>query len=90
MTTWEEKSRPDGDWIMPRGLAAVMEELELCDVPLAASVREARCRLELNGVWVGHFMLGQALRERWRTAGLPEVETGRHRSFVARTSSLAA
>ncbi|MFJ1538667.1 hypothetical protein ACIODS_09010 [Micromonospora chalcea] len=64
-----QRERPEGDWLTPRGQDALLEELELCGVPLDASVWEARCRLELSGVWVTDCRLGGALRYRWRAAG---------------------
>ncbi|MER5703971.1 hypothetical protein ABT023_18805 [Micromonospora sp. NPDC002296] len=91
MGEWREP-RPDGAWITPRGVAAVVEELELCGVPLDATAASARCRLELNGVWVSYFMANMALRVRREAAGFPSVGSGQHRSCVpaAGSSSLAA
>lgn len=54
----------DGRWIVPRGVAALLEELDLCGVPVDAVPAEARRVLDLNGVWVPDIRLSVALRTR--------------------------
>ncbi|MEU1397156.1 hypothetical protein ABZ403_13990 [Micromonospora zamorensis] len=59
----------DGRWITPTSLAALLEELELCGVPLEATPKEARRLLELSCVWVPDRLLTKTLHLRWQAAG---------------------
>ncbi|WP_157539189.1 hypothetical protein [Micromonospora sp. NBRC 110037] len=59
----------DGRWITPRGVTAVLEELELCGVPVNAPLPEARRVLALSGVWVPDGTLTGVLKVRREAAG---------------------
>lgn len=63
----------DGRWIVPRGVSAFLEELELCGVPADATPEEARRVLALNGVWVreSSMTLCRALKVRRSQAEVP-------------------
>lgn len=56
---------PDGDaWTIPSTRADLIEELDLCGVPLDASPQRAAVLLELQGVWASPWMLQAALAKR--------------------------
>ena len=59
----------DGRWITPRGVTAVLEELELCGVPVDAPLPEARRVLALSGVWVPDSTLSGVLTARRKATG---------------------
>ncbi|MEU9742893.1 hypothetical protein AB0E12_27300 [Micromonospora chersina] len=62
----------DGRWITPTTVDALLEELELCGVPLDASLSEARRLLELSAVLAPDLLLGRTLRHRWHATGRTE------------------
>lgn len=66
---WERV--PDGDgWVVPSTRADLIEELDLCGVPLDAPPQQAAVLIELQGVWANSWMLQGALAKRREQATL--------------------
>jgi hypothetical protein len=67
-TAWERwkqyRPEPADEWRLPRTRAEIVEELDLCGVPLDADPRRARAMLECNGVWAIPTAVTDALRVR--------------------------
>ncbi|MGW3783087.1 hypothetical protein ACWD5Z_00765 [Micromonospora chokoriensis] len=64
-TRWSGyRPEPAEDWRYARTRAEVLDELELCGVPVDATPTRARCLLETNGVWATPTAVKEAQRYR--------------------------